>query len=163
MDKTFRTFAVVFCAMVFAAGCGAEKKKAANSDCLYEGYSPVRVEILPLTEFIPSPQDANTGRINVFLTLPDAFDCQQKFPGMFRFELYEEVVRSVEPKGKRVMLWPDVDMNDPAVNSKYWRNFLRAYEFELLVNTKLDKSYILEVTFQTPSGKRLTADIKINP
>ena len=165
-----RAVAGIICAAVlFSSGCqgtqtssetGSVQSKEAQR-CMYSGFDPVKLEILPLTEVEVFSEDSS--KINVFLTLSDSFNCQQKFPGVFRFELYEHVVRSVEPKGKRLILWPDIDLNDPAQNNKYWRNYLRAYEFELQIDTKLDKTYILEVTFLTPNQKRLNADITISP
>ena len=88
----------------------------------------------------------------------DSFGSQIKSPCIFRFELYLRIQRSSEPKGQRVMLWPDVDLNQPQVNNEYWRNFLRAYEFNLPFEPQNGQAYILEVTCMCPNNKRILAE-----
>jgi hypothetical protein len=135
------------------------------------GFAPVKIGILPLTEW-SGPSDAGQGgRLNVFVTLLDAFGSELKAPGIWRFELYEYIPRSAQSKGQRLTLWPDVDLTNPVQNNKYWRDFLRAYEFTLdtgspTQNSVLggptqagrDKTYILEVTCMCPDGRRLSAE-----
>ena len=62
-------------------------------------------------------------------------------------------------------LWPEIDLTGPAENHRYWRDFLRAYEFELDAQVGRDKTYILEVTCLCPDGKRLSCEytLKGNP
>jgi hypothetical protein len=81
-----------------------------------------------------------------------------KAPGSLRFELYEYIPRSAQSKGPRLTLWPDIDLTDPAQNNKYWRDFLRAYEFTLDTQAGRDKAYILEVTCLCPDGRRLSGE-----
>lgn len=121
----------------------------------YIQYSPVKIDIMPLTEFV-RPADSQKGQINLFTRLLDSFNSQIKAPGIFRFELYEHVQRSSEPKGKRIMLWPDIDLSNPAENNKYWRDFMRAYEFNLSVDAAPNQTYILEVTCLCSRGRRLS-------
>jgi len=97
------------------------------------------------------------------VSLLDAYSEKIKAPGTFRFELYEYVQRSAEPKGERIAIWPDVDLTRPAENQKYWRDFLRAYEFTLGAQASKEKVYILEVTCLYPSGKRLSTEWPIKP
>ena len=52
----------------------------------------------------------------------------------------------------------DFDLSEPAANNRNWRDFLRAYEFNLPFEPPPDRSYILEVTCLTPNGKRLAAE-----
>jgi hypothetical protein len=121
-------------------------------------FAPVKIGILPLTE-LSSPSDAGQGgKLSVFVTLLDAFGSQMKAPGVLRFELYEHIPRSAQPKGQRLTLWPDVDLTSPAQNNKYWRDFLRAYEFVLDTQASRDKTYILEVTCMCPDGRRLLSE-----
>jgi len=82
-------------------------------------------------------------------------------PGVFRFELYERVVRSAEPKGRRIVIWPDIDLTGAAENNEYWRDFLRAYEFNLPFEAQIKQCYILQVTYLSPSGKRLSAELSL--
>ena len=101
--------------------------------------------------------------MDVYVSLLDAYSEKIKAPGIFRFELYEYVQRSSEPKGQRIAIWPDVDLNSPAENQTYWRDFLRAYEFSLGAPASRGKTYILEVTCLCPSGKRLSTEWPLKP
>ena len=119
-------------------------------------FAPVKIGVLPLTE-LSSPSGAAQGaKLDVFVTMLDAFGCQMKAPGALLFELYEYVPRSAQLKGKQLALWPQIDLTGPAENNRYWRDFLRAYEFELDAQASRDKTYILEVTCLCPDGKRLS-------
>jgi len=84
-----------------------------------------------------------------------------KSPGIFRFELYERVPRSAEPKGKRIILWPDFDLIDVAENDNHWRDFLRAYEFSLPIESQTNQNCILQATCICPNGKRLSAEFTL--
>jgi len=128
-------------------------------------FAPVKIGILPLTE-LSSPSGAGHGtKLNAFVALLDAFGCQMKAPGVVRFELYEYVPRSAQQRGQRLALWPDIDLTGPAENNKYWRDFLRAYEFELDTQAARDKTYTLQVTCLCPDGKRLSGEytLRANP
>jgi len=128
---------------------------------IYTVYAPVKINIMPLTEFRWAQNAQDQPKLSVYLSLLDSFDCQKKFPGVFRFELYEHLQRSAEPKGKRVAIWPDIDLTDPAENNRYWRDFLRAYQFDLDVQPQAGQSYILQATFMCPTGKRLSAEFEL--
>jgi hypothetical protein len=122
------------------------------------GFTPVKIGILPLTE-LSGPSDASQrAKLSVFVALLDAFGSQIKAPGVLRFELYEHIPRSAQSKGQRLTLWPDIDLTSPAPNNKYWRDFLRAYEFVLDTQATRDKTYILEVTCMCPDGRRLSGE-----
>ena len=128
---------------------------------IYTIYAPVKIDIMPLTEFRRVQNAQDQPKLSVYLSLLDSFDCQKKFPGVFRFELYEYLQRSAEPKGKRVAIWPDINLTDPAENNRYWRDFLRAYQFDLDVQLQAEQSYILQATFMCPTGKRLSAEFAL--
>jgi len=122
------------------------------------GFAPARVSILPLTELPGSTPSGQAVMLDAFVSLQDAFGRQVKAPGVFRFELYQRVLRSGQPKGQRLAIWPDIDLTHPATNDGYWRDFLRAYEFKLDTPADLHETYILEVTCMCPDGRRLTAE-----
>ncbi len=128
---------------------------------VYTRYSPVEVDILPLTEFV-NVGEAQQSQINLYVSLLDLFGSEIKSPCVFRFELYEKVQRSAEPKGRRVVIWPDIDLTEPTENNQYWRNFLRAYEFNLPFGPASNQTYIIEVTCLCPTGKRLTSDFTLS-
>ena len=143
-----------------------EPKSLAISDCnelsAYALYAPVKANILPLTEFVAPPADAEGSKITAYVSLSDSFGCQAKSPAVFRFELYEAVPRSAEPKGRRIKIWrPDIDLTDPAENHKHWRDFLRAYEFDLYLESVVEAKCILQVTCFCPTGRRLSADFAL--
>ena len=158
-----KTFRVIACAFFFvplllAGGCeqGTIVSKIANAS-VYSGFTPVKVEIMPLTELV-RPKGQEAVRINAYVNLLDSFGCQNRSPGVFRFELYQRIPRAAEAKGRRVMLWPDIDLTNSSKNNSYWRDFLRAYEFNLDIDSAGSASYILQVTFHCPTGKRLSAE-----
>jgi len=126
----------------------------------YTLYAPVKIDIMPLTEFA-SDSDTQRPKINVYVSLLDPFGSQTKSPGMFRFELYEYIQRSAEQKGKRAIIWPDIDLTNPLKNNDYWRDFLRAYVFSLPCEQTGNQDYILQVTCLCPNGKRLSTEFMI--
>jgi len=65
----------------------------------------------------------------------------------------------LESKGQRVLLWPDVDLTGAGQNNIYWRDFLRAYEFEIDFAPEPNQKYLLQVTCVTSSGQRLIAKL----
>lgn len=127
---------------------------------LYALYVPVKIDIMPLTELVPAA-GTQEAAVNLYVSLLDAFGSQTKSPAVFRFELYEYVQRSAQPKGKRAVIWADVDLTDPAGNNRYWRDFLRAYEFNLPFEQSGNQNYILQVTCLCPNGSRLSAELML--
>ena len=156
--------AIFFAGCLFAAGCESasvsdEKLSGDDKDfnvSVCTDYVPVKVVIMPLSECIGSG-DEQEQKINIYVSLHDSFGSQMKAPAVFRFELYEKVPRSSEPKGKRIFIWPDINLTDPDDNNKYWRDFLRGYEFNLDFESERREDYIIQVTCQCPDGKRLSA------
>jgi hypothetical protein len=125
------------------------------------GFAPARISILPLTEL---PHEAGSGKtavLNAYVGLLDAFGSQIKAPGVLRFELYQYVPRSAQSKGQRIAIWPDIDLTHPGENNKYWRDFLRAYEFTLDAPAGLSETYVLEATCLCPDGRRLSAEFPL--
>ncbi len=130
---------------------------------VYSRFAPAKINIMPLTEFI-SIGDTQQPNINLYVSLLDSFGSQIKSPAVFRFELYQRVLRSAEPKGRRVVIWPDIDLTDPAANNEYLRDFLRAYEFDLPFELRLGRtsqSYILQVTCMCPNGRRISGEFAL--
>ena len=171
-----RLSSVVCLLTMFLGGAGCEQMPgltgpATQTDddfkrlSVYSHFAPAKINIMPLTEFI-SPGDARQANINLYVSLLDSFGSQIKSPCVFRFELYQKVQRSSEPKGRRVIIWPDIDLTDLVENDEYWRDFLRAYEFNLPFELRLgrtNQSYILQVTSLCPTGRRLSDEFVLNP
>ncbi len=122
---------------------------------VYSHFAPDKISIMPLTEFI-NPGGTRQGNMNLYVSLLDSFGSQIKSPCVFRFELYQRVQRSADPMGKRVIIWPDIDLTDAVENDEYWRDFLRAYEFNLPFESAANQNYILQVTCLCPTGRRLS-------
>jgi len=159
----FRIF--LFILLSIGTGCNQPEtlnENPATTDILssYARYAPVKIDILPLTEF-SSLVDTQRLKINLYVSVLDQFGSQIKSPGMFRFELYEYVQRSAEPKGKRSIIWPDIDLTDPAKNNDYWRDFLRTYVFSLPCQQSISQDYVLQVTYMCPNGKRLSSEFTL--
>lgn len=127
------------------------------------GFGPARIEILPLTELADAPAGQQGTQLTIYVSLLDAFGSQIKAPGTLRFELYEYIQRSAQTKGQRIAIWPDIDATGASENQKYWRDFLRAYEFTLAGQAPKGVTYVLQVTCMVPGGKRLTDDFLIKP
>jgi len=163
------------CEPVRTTGAPPDHNTAGAALCVY--YAPVKIDILPLTEFT-ALDGGSDPHIEAYVSLLDSFGSQIKSPGKFRFEMYEYVQRSGEAKGRRVMIWPEsdlsdpnsgnrywIDLSDPAANNRSWRDFLRAYQFNLPFKPapyegalRPGRDYVLEATCLTPDGSRLTAE-----
>jgi hypothetical protein len=141
-----------------------EKRETSEpSAAIAAGFAPARVDILPLTELAGSSNGVQNGTLYICVALVDAFGSPIKAPGVLRFELYEYMQRSAQPKGQRITIWPDIDLTSPVQNNTYWRDFLRAYEFELDAPVARDKAYVLEATYLSPDGRRLSGAFTLKP
>ena len=154
-----------FIVLLFIGGCepasesvGYSRKVGGGNLSAYEHFLPVKLKITPLTEFLGTSDSQEEEMLRVYVALLDRFGGQKKSPGRFRFELYEYVERSAETKGKRLVIWPDIDLTDVVANNNHWQDFLRAYEFTLPLELDRKQSYILAVTCMCPNGKRLLSD-----
>ncbi len=160
-------FFLILLSLLNAIGCQTVKTMVRHSSKCgkgfnEQGYRALDIDIMPLTEITTAdnPQDGQI--IKVYVSLLDAFDCQKKMPGVFRFELYQKVLRNAKPKGKRVAIWPDIDLTDEKKNNDHWRDFLRAYEFDLSFEANASNEFILQATCLCPSGKRLSTEFNLN-
>jgi len=163
--KSVTVFSVLL--LLAAGGCEHMGVEQASSKCdenlkelgVHSGFSPAEINFLPLTKI--EAGDKGSAVIRAYISLLDGFGSQIKGPGEFRFELYEKISRSQESKGKRVIIWPDLNLCGPADNNRYWQDFLRAYKFDLDFKTQENQNYVLQVTYLCPSGERLTAEAKL--
>jgi hypothetical protein len=161
---TAATILLFIIALAFYAGCSDQTSGPAFTIGLAPPctrFGPTRVDILLITSLVPARDSAGASTINAYVCLLDSFDTQIKAPAVFRFELFEHVQRSADPKGKRLAIWPDVDLTDPAANNNLWQDFMRAYLFSLPLQKSSADNCILHVTCFCPSGRRLSADFII--
>jgi len=163
MRKLTALIKILFvCCVLLEAGCENNGGTAGNilerpKSCICSRFKTAKIKIMPLTELTVAKEGAKAG-IKAYIGLMDEFDCQQKWPVTIRFELYQQVPRSAEPKGKRVQTWPDFNLSEPEKNNQYWKDFLRAYEFNLELEAMQQQNCILHVTCLFPDGRRLTAE-----
>jgi len=115
------------------------------------------IDILPLTGFEEAAGEENQAKLNIFCALLDEFGYQIKSPGTFRFELFEFVPRSSQPKGKRIAVWHDIELVDSSKNNSYWKDHMRSYMFDFNFAADPGRAYLLQVTCICPRGVRLTA------
>jgi hypothetical protein len=152
--------------LIFLFGCD-KSTEVMNRDSLTlaelagEAYQPAKVSFLPLTEIVAAQGPDKPGKIAAYVNLTDSAGAAIKYPGVFRFELYEYMQDLIEPKGKRLAIWEDQDLTAFADNNSAWRDFLRAYQFDLAFKADTDIKYVLEVTFISPKEKYLTNQITI--
>ena len=160
---------ILLAGLLCAAGCsnsGPRPELAAQPSqfpmkITYAGFTAAKVSILPLTRFVRSSSPDTESYIQAYVTLADEFGAQLKYPGTFRFELYEKVLRTAKPKGPRIEIWPDLDLRGSKQNDQYWLDHFRAYEFHLDFVPDSNQKYILQVTFLGSEGKRLSEQITL--
>jgi hypothetical protein len=156
--------------LLFSFGCGPveqpvekpslkpkDSNTVAASKFVIDDFAPVAVEVMPLTEITIST-DGRQGIVNAYISLLDSFNCSLKWPAVFRLELYQRDFLTAEQKGKRVQIWPDVDLTDVTNNNKYWKDFLRAYQFTLNFEPYERADYVLLVTCFLQNQKRISAE-----
>jgi hypothetical protein len=144
-------------------GCEEEQQQSRQSNipaveiqktCIF---MPERIRFNQLTEF------AQDWQITAYIDVLDQFGSRFKAAGIWQFELYEYVLRSAEPKGARLYIWPEINLTDAKVNFGYWQDYLRCYKFDLSYDIDLagDKTYILQAVCLTADGKRISDSIEL--
>ncbi|MFH1613929.1 MAG: hypothetical protein ABIG61_02440 [Planctomycetota bacterium] len=161
-NKSLKISAFLSCVLLlFIVACEPQSPqpvtppaKPLGNHCVF---TPAVIKITQLSNFSYTPQSPQDDRLIVYIELLDEFGSQIKSPAIFRFELYHHMLRSAEPRGKRVNIWPDIDLTGPAENNKYWHNPFRSYYFDLPLPISLTEknSYVLHATCLTPVGRRL--------
>ncbi len=114
--------------------------------------------MIGLTEIVAAAGVGEETVLSIYVDIFDAYDSHMKAPVTFRFELYEFAARSSESRGRRLIIWPDIDLTDGAVNNRYWHDYLRTYNFELPMKFRPapETTFTLEATCTTQEGKRLS-------
>jgi beta-lactamase regulating signal transducer with metallopeptidase domain len=128
---------------------------------LPSGSTPSKLLILPHTRLVSSSAPDTESYIQAYVTLADESGARFKYPGTFRFELYEKRPGAAAPRGKRTNIWPDLDLTKAEQNNLYWQDFLRTYEFRLDFVPASNQKYFLQATFLGMDGKRLSATLEI--
>jgi len=168
--RNFIFLFVPFVVMLFiSVGCEPEYSPPARpatetiTECeTLKAYQPVKAVFLPLSDVRPSDKPTDPDTITAYVALQDSAGSAVKAPAIFRFELYQFRPLSADPKGKRLYIWDNINLNAFTENNRYWRDYLRAYEFKLRYNCPDCKKYVLEATCTCPSGRRLLATITLD-
>ena len=162
--QRFLTFAI--CLLPFTFACEEPKKPMNTEECIsrIDAYGPATLEIVGLSELRAVAGEQDAAKLKIFVKELDSFGSAIKAPCVFRVELYEYATRSPSPLGKRLEIWPDIDLTNSCKNNDQWRDYLRAYEFNFEVRSRLDfgRVYIVEATCISPLGKRMTAQYKLS-
>lgn len=124
-----------------------------------QSFTVSKGRISALTDFSASLQTDQPMEIKTYVELLDAYDSQLKMPCTFRFEFYDYQPLASNPRGKRLVIWPDFDLTHSRTNNQRWKDYLRSYEFHLPLGFSLqpDKRYILEATCLT--GEKRLSDL----
>ena len=152
---------IILLALLFLGGCEPPSQgpvsPVGRGDDILCAYTAQAVSVIGLTEMVEDHTGDDRIKVKVYLELLDSAGSSIKAPGTFRFELYEFVPRSAQPKGKRIVVWTDLDLTGLEKNNHYWQDFLRAYRFDLGANFKpsTSETYMLEATCMTGAGTRL--------
>ena len=167
--RTIKTYITIISAVsaalviMFCWGCepaASEIETCVLSDAaIMQAYYVQDIRFVGLTEIVTDARNMENAELDIYVDLIDSDGTRIKSPGMFRFELYHFVPRASQPMGKRIAVWPDIDLDDPEINNEYWRDFLRAYHFRLPLDfiPQPADTFILQVTFMTPNARRLSA------
>ncbi len=113
-----------------------------------ENVSIEQIHISALTEFVTDPALPDKVQLKVLLEIFNASDPPVPVPCILRFELYEFHSVSSDPRGKRLVIWPEQDLTDAGNANEHWKDLLRGYEFYLPLDfmPRRDKKYVLEAT-----------------
>lgn len=134
--------------LTVVAGCRTSNMPI-PSDVLPEGSLAVdRIRISAITEFVPDPTAADRVNIKTLVELLNASGSATQAPCVLRFEFYEFHPRASDPRGRRLLIWPNQNLSDPDTNKEHWKEFLRGYEFFLPLEFRLERGrkYVLEAT-----------------
>ena len=152
-------YIIPVCVLFFMLVCVGCEEQMQTSDpdsssakiqgrCLFV---PEKIRFNQLTEF------AGDWQISAYVDVLDQFGSRIKASGLWRFELYEYVPRSTEPRGTRLYIWPDIKLTDARANYDLWQDYLRCYKFDLDFDIDLasDRTYILQAICFTAQGRRI--------
>jgi len=144
--------------MFCAGGCQDGPAAIIGGNARVRCFEPAGVRMAGLTGIVENRQEGQDSFLRAVVEVQDKYQCRMKAPGRFRFELYQHQARSGQIKGKRIAIWPDFELVEAAENNRYWRDFLRAYEFTLPLSDVLSvRPVVLEVTFI--SGQHRMSDV----
>lgn len=146
-----RLLIIAACAAAPLAGCASNFKGVSET----EDFDSVRLLGMSALE----PDVSGDGmQLRLFVQTTKEFEAV-----WFRFELYEFMPLAANPRGKRLMLWPQIEPGLSRADNPNWRRHLEAYEFILPIEPKpAVKVFLAEVTAMGKDGLRRSAVLKVN-
>lgn len=141
-------FLCLWAAVIVFTGCETAKVPMQPVDQRWEDVSIERIRISALTEFVTDPALPDEVRLKVLLELFDASDLPVSASCILRFELYRFQSVSSDPRGERLVIWPDQNLGNGENANEHWKDLLRGYEFYLPLDfmPRRDEKYVLEAT-----------------
>jgi hypothetical protein len=158
-----KIFTIVLVSQFFIIGCDQQRTTSNSSIAKYiNAYGPTAIDIVGLSE-LTSSSNNDVAKLKLFVKVLDTFGSAMKTPCVLRVELYDYIQHSSSQVGKRIEIWPDIDLTDICKNNAQWRDYLRTYEFDFDISSNLTigHTYILEVTCLSPLVKRMTSQYKL--
>jgi len=124
---------------------------------------PAKIEVLPFTKPRSWDGDSIPDGIEVVLRPLDYFGDQTKAVGTFRFELYTFQKADSDPKGERFGFWQE-DLTSRQAQEQHWDRITSTYRFRLGWSGPEARpgKYVLEVTYISPDGRRITSSYIMN-
>jgi hypothetical protein len=108
--------------------------------------------------------DGRVDGIEATVELVDAFGDTTKSAGRFIFELYAFDPQTPGFRGRRVINPWVAEVNTPSLQRLRWNATARAYTFRLeAAGVREDARYVLTVTFEPVSGRRLFDETILGP
>jgi hypothetical protein len=153
-------FLMAFIGIIAFCGCAAVSSQPQinrKSDI------PVAISISPFTEIRIIDNYNAYAAIAAYVDLIDTAGNNIKYPGVFRFGLYEYKILSANSQGKMLYSWPAIDTSAHERDNGHWNEAMRSYMFNLEMDGKLDESekYVLSVTFSAPRQQLRFTDKRI--
>jgi hypothetical protein len=117
---------------------------------------PQKIRIHPFTSSRTFDNGGARRGIEVRIEATDAFGDATKAFGKFRFELYRQRPRSLQPRGGQIATWT-VDLTEPKANLLHWDNITRTYVFKLEWNRRQagQPEPLLVTVFESPFTERM--------
>lgn len=137
-----------------------ESSNVKRLEKINDAFLPVRVAFQPsFTRILPADDTRNKPRrIDVFVTLKDKYGDSMKYPGIFRFELFQYKAAAPDSRGQRFAIGgvQEFDLSLVDANQQHWDKTTRFYRFELeLPEPKIKQQIVVQVTYSMSAEVRL--------
>ena len=117
----------------------------------------IRIHVFTRTETFD--EERGLAGVNVRIEAVDAYGDSTKAFGTFRFEMYQFVPNTIDPKGKLLASW-DEPLLDPRKNLLHWQKVHRIYEFKLQWDrpVPVGQRFVLSAIFSSPFTERMITE-----